>query len=76
MLVTKVYINNREIDEIHIQNTGEASFETLKGRYTYVIRRPKGFEGHKFTHRRENGYEPLLREVLRYLYKQRRLKKD
>jgi len=68
MLITKVYINERQIDEIHIQNIGlfdNSGKDTSL--YKYIIRKPVGHEKTIFTHIRELSYEKLLINVLRHL---------
>lgn len=81
MLIVKVSVNGREIDEINIQNVGpvevfpqdwniELDWECTKNVYWYRIRKPKGFEDHKFIHKRDYGYKPLLVAVLEFLEEQ------
>jgi len=62
MLIAKIFVNFDQIDEIHIQNTGELE----DGIYEYRIRQPEG-KFPKITHRREAGYKPLLIKALRTL---------
>jgi len=59
MLVIKVYINERQIDEIQIQNSG---YQSKSGSYLYYLRKPE-FEN-PIWHKREKGYRPLLKKVL------------
>ena len=60
MLIVKVYINHRQIDEIHIQNINKVK-DTSD---TYKIRKPKGYEEFIIEHERWRGYKPLLEQVM------------
>lgn len=62
MLVAKIYVNHRQIDEIHIQNTGEKdNFGFTK----YMIRKPDlGLKPADLWHIREKGYNKLLTMAL------------
>ena len=61
MLVTKIYINHRQIDEIHIQNV----LELRNGHTKYMIRKPEMTDDlAELWHIRESGYEPLLAMAL------------
>ena len=64
MLILKAYINNREIDEIHIQNTGEIKNDKTK----YLIRKPKC--DIPIFHKRSDGYRLLLIKALKILEKE------
>jgi hypothetical protein len=67
MLILKAYINDKQIDEIHIHNKGGMKGEFFKEDYCeYAIVKPKGIE-QKFYHKRPLGYSPLARQVLRHL---------
>lgn len=66
MLITKVYINTREIDDIHIHNTGKMDGD----KYIYRIMNP--WLGEVLTettvaHERRDGYRKLLIKVLEVL---------
>ena len=63
MLIIKVQVNDRLIDEIHIHN-----ISTDKGDLqTYRIEKPKGHEDVIIKHLYSNGYKPLVIAVLEYL---------
>jgi len=62
MLIAKIYINEKQIDEIHIQNVG-LLFEP--DTYGYQIREPK--RDIIIPHLRKSEYKPLLRKVLEIL---------
>jgi hypothetical protein len=57
MLVLKVFVNQEQIDEIHIQNIGEAH---KRGYFSYEIKSPQGYDGDPIVHQRSAGYESLL----------------
>ena len=59
MLIVKVFVNERQIDEIHIQNVGKDGRDCL-----YKIRKPYGFELVAIAHRRSKKYYGLLRDAL------------
>ena len=63
MLIVKVYVNTKQIDEIHIQRVRDTG-DDLKG---YRIVKPEGFEGRLIPHRYSDGYMPLLRRALEEL---------
>ena len=67
MLIVKVFINERQIDEIDIANvTPEENFFT-ESVHEYKIRKPWVYK--KFFHVWKWGYRPLLIEVLKHLEK-------
>ncbi len=66
MLTIKAYINYNKIDEIHIQNTGECTNPELN-MWKYKIVKPEGFEGWYIIHKRDDGYMPLLMQVLKII---------
>jgi 2-hydroxy-3-keto-5-methylthiopentenyl-1-phosphate phosphatase len=57
MLVLKVFVNQEQIDEIHIQNTGETH---KRGYFSYVIKSPEGYDKESIVHQRSAGYESLV----------------
>ena len=61
MLVLKVYVNTEQIDEVHVQNTGETDDI---GQYIYKIRKPKGYEDVTIHHKREDGWACLVELVM------------
>jgi len=61
MLIAKIFINERQIDEIHIRNIREVPRK--KGYYEYVIEKPD-LKGLSLKHKRDKGYKPLLAKVL------------
>jgi len=66
MLLTKVYINAREIDAIYIHNTGLIK----DGEHIYRIMNPETREVLTKTtvsHKRSTGYRKLLIKVLEVL---------
>lgn len=66
MLIVKVYVNNRQIDQINIHNTGKKNMwgETL---YEVVDNQNKKILQEEINHYREAGYRPLLINVLQAL---------
>ena len=63
MLVAKIYINERQIDEVHIQNVGIVNPGTYDNIFSYKIREPKGID-YVIEHNRLSGYGPLLTKAL------------
>jgi hypothetical protein len=59
MLIVRVYVNDEEIDQIHIQRGEPRS----PGAFNYYIRKPAGFN-EPIEHRYRDGYIPLLRKAL------------
>lgn len=71
MLIIKTYINERKIDEIHIQNVNaKLPKEDL---YDYKIRWPKGFNK-TIEHKRKDGYKILLIKALNEIIEQEKNK--
>ncbi len=69
MLITKVYINTREIDDIHIHNTGKMDGD----KYIYRIMNPwlgEILTATTVAHKRGDGYRKLLIKVLEVLEKE------
>jgi hypothetical protein len=63
MLIAKIYINNRTIDNIYVHNTTEME----DGKYIYELIKPETREKltkTTITHKREDGYRKLLIKVL------------
>lgn len=60
MLIIKAYVNHKQIDEIWVHNVGYAG----GGLYHYTIEKPEGFDNIVIHHRREDGYIPLMKQVL------------
>ena len=56
MLIAKIYVNEKQIDEIVIQNTGEIQ----RGFYEYLIKKPEGYDDEPIMHKRSAGYHSLL----------------
>lgn len=66
MLIVKVYVNERQIDEVHIQNV-----EHVKGDvYSYQCKMPDLDD--TFVHKRDNGYLPLLIQVLQVINRRKK----
>jgi len=68
MLIIKTYINEKEIDDIHIWNTGECT-GVDNNIWKYKILKPKGFEDWNLHHKRDDGYLPLLVKAIEILTK-------
>ena len=67
MLITKIYINHKQIDEIRIQNVSEVNYD--KNIFdNYKICKPKGVDT-IITHKRSNGIYPLLIKALKEIHK-------
>jgi hypothetical protein len=60
MLTAKIFVNEKQIDEIRIFNVGEAF---KQGFYEYEIEKPEGIKA-TITHQRSAGYKSLLIMVL------------
>jgi len=67
MLIVKVFENFNLIDEIHIQNVRPHLTAEEKGIYIYKIRKPARFHGAFVSHKRSDGYVPLLKKVLDFI---------
>jgi len=65
MLVVKVFVNTRQIDEIHVQNVG--CVHEKNNLYEYKVRLPEN-RSKSIFHKRDLGYVPLLKNVLDYLW--------
>ena len=62
MLIIKVFVNDKEIDDIRVQNMGR---ENEDGETVYEIKRPRMPESWaQVSHLRAMGYKPLLQDVL------------
>jgi hypothetical protein len=69
MLILKVYVNNKQIDEIWVHNKGRLHKRhrySLTSYHEYAIVKPTGIE-QKFYHRRSDGWKPLINQVLKHL---------
>ena len=58
MLIVKVYVNERQIDEVHIQNITGGT-----GVCTYAIRKPE-LPDARIIHRRGDSYHGLVRDAM------------
>jgi len=68
MLIAKIFINEKQIDEIHIQNVGLTRKDLPESNiYEYKIRKPKLSENITLTHRRTDNYAILLQKALHYV---------
>lgn len=65
MLIVKVFVNDRQIDEIAVQNVSEVYSKTEY--QSYKIRKPKGKGECLFIHKASEGYRKLLYKVLEFL---------
>lgn len=61
MLRAKIYVNEKEIDEIRILNIGE---KTFFGQDTYKIIMPEGFSDVKIIHNRKESWNKLISKAL------------
>ena len=62
MLVIKAFVNDKQIDELHIQNMGEKS----PGHWQYVLKKPNvGFA--RVYHNRKDGWRKLARRMLQLI---------
>jgi hypothetical protein len=62
MLIVKIFVNEKQIDEIQIQNTGDK----YKGMDKYTIRKPAIWKGWLF-HSRKEGWFPLVLQAMEIL---------
>jgi hypothetical protein len=60
MLIAKIFVNEKQIDEIWIHNTGKVK----DGIFEYRIKKPEGCDDHPLFHKRSAGYETLLTMAL------------
>lgn len=66
MLIIRVYVNDEEIDQIHIQRGKPGP----PGTFNYHIRKPAGYADVPIPHRYRDGYIPLLRKALERMEEQ------
>jgi len=65
MLIVKVFVNDTQIDEIHVQNVSEIY---TVGTQEYAIRKPKRKKKYPIIkHEYSDGWKPLLKKVLEIL---------
>ena len=62
MLIAKIFINNKQIDEIHIHNLGEIK----NGVWKYAIEKPDVSDTF-IKHIRADGYKRLLMKALKII---------
>jgi len=74
MLVIKIYINDKEVDDIHIQNIGFFDnwravdpYAKKKDLYMYKIRKPSGFEDELIIHSRSKGHRILAAKAMQLI---------
>ena len=67
MLIVKAFINDRQIEEIHIQNKGLLSITDKDIIHKYKIVKPKGHEDKIILHMRETGWKALTETALRII---------
>ena len=68
MLIIKAFVNTKEIDQIHIWNTGICTCAT-NNMWKYEIVEPEGFEDWYIIHKRDEGYLPLLAKAIEIITK-------
>jgi hypothetical protein len=66
MLIVKVLVNEHEIDEVYIWNTGR-KVDQYDETYEYRILKPEGYEKISIYHNRDKGWKDLVRKVLDFL---------
>ncbi len=66
MLRLKVYINEKEVDEIRIQNMNK---KNEKGEYKYKVVKPKGYENITIYHDIYKPWHILIEKILHKLNK-------
>ena len=59
MLIIKAFVNDKQIDEVHVQNVKHVAGDT----YLYKVRKPKGCKC-GFAHSRSDGWRELAANVL------------
>ena len=65
MLIIKAFINEKEIDEIHIHNVNVINERFVI--YEYRIRMPEGYDHIPLYHVRFKGWKPLVIDALKVL---------
>ena len=70
MLIIKIFVNERQIDDIHIQNVGQFD-DIFPGQLikrpnvcVYKIRKPVEFEDQIIFHERNRGHRVLTSKVM------------
>ena len=72
MLVVKIFVNERQIDEVHIHNTGRPyTGDATSDTFWYEIRKPEG-DFYPMVHARWEGWIPLVRQALGQYAKQKK----
>lgn len=66
MLIVKVFVNERQIDELYIHNITDNINNAI---HQYEICKPDLRKETTINHRRSDGWMPLVRKVLGYLIK-------
>lgn len=66
MLIVKAFVNEHEIDEIWIWNTGR-KVDDVDETYEYKILKPEGYDHISIYHDRDKGWKPLVQKVLHFL---------
>jgi len=78
MLIIKTFLNDDQIDEVHIENTGKFDdafqYRSKKrpGLYIYKIVEPKGFEGKAIIHTQRHGHRVLTAKAMELIKHSRR----
>ena len=79
MLIIKISINDKDIDEIHVQNIGKFDdifqYQRTKKRpnlYVYKIVKPEGFGNQTVVHTRNHGHRVLISKVMNVIKHSRR----
>lgn len=63
MLIVKAHVNDKQIGEIHVWNTGICVNEDLQT-YEYKIVLPRGYEGFPIFHMRDLGWRVLTKQAI------------
>ena len=63
MLIIKAFVNEKEIDEIHIWNTGNCMCSESEI-YAYKIVKPEGYKLDVIFHAQSDGYMALLKQAI------------
>ena len=66
MLIVKVFINEHEIDDVYIWNTGR-KVDDCDEIYEYKIMKPEGYDHIAIYHNRDKGWKDLVQKVLYFL---------
>lgn len=67
MLIITIYSNEEKVDTICVHNMG--TYKHNHDLHMYKIVSPKGFDDVEILHQRDQGYVPLVEQVMGWLHR-------